>query len=131
MTAVKRAIRDVYGDTLAQLGSENKNIIALDADVGSSSKSIVFGKAFPERYFNVGIAEANGGSGGSLSDQAAVLRIAGRYAAPIPLAPPVTNTTRPARQPYRVRLMRSGAPFAGRTGRSCGHPPRTPPWPPR
>ena len=59
MTAVKRAIRDVYGDTLAQLGSENKNIIALDADVGSSSKSIVFGKAFPERYFNVGIAEAN------------------------------------------------------------------------
>jgi transketolase len=56
---LKRAIRDVYGDTLAQLGSENKNIVALDADVGSSSKSIVFGKAFPSRYFNVGIAEAN------------------------------------------------------------------------
>ena len=59
MTALKRAIRDVYGDTLAQLGRENKDIVALDADVGSSSKSIVFGKEFPGRYFNVGIAEAN------------------------------------------------------------------------
>ena len=59
MSAVKRAIRDVYGDTLAQLGRENKDIVALDADVGSSSKSIVFGKEFPNRYFNVGIAEAN------------------------------------------------------------------------
>lgn len=59
MSAAKMAIRDVYGDTLAQLGRENKDIVALDADVGSSSKSIVFGKAFPERYFNVGIAEAN------------------------------------------------------------------------
>ena len=59
MSAVKRAIRDVYGDTLAQLGRENKNIVALDADVGSSSKSIVFGKEFPNRYFNVGVAEAN------------------------------------------------------------------------
>lgn len=59
MIAVKRAIRDVYGDTLAQLGRENKDIVALEADVGSSSKSIVFGKEFPERYFNVGVAEAN------------------------------------------------------------------------
>ena len=59
MNAVKRAIRDVYGDTLAQLGRENPNIVALDADVGSSSKSIVFGKEFPRRYFNVGVAEAN------------------------------------------------------------------------
>ena len=59
MTTVKKAIRDVYGDTLAQLGRENKDIVALDADVGSSSKSIVFGKEFPNRYFNVGVAEAN------------------------------------------------------------------------
>jgi transketolase len=59
MSAVKRAIRDVYGETLAKLGAENKDIIALEADVGSSSKSIIFGKEFPERYFNVGIAEAN------------------------------------------------------------------------
>ncbi|WP_305075765.1 transketolase family protein [Propionivibrio sp.] len=59
MNAVKKAIRDVYGDTLAQLGRENPDIVALDADVGSSSKSIVFGKEFPKRYFNVGVAEAN------------------------------------------------------------------------
>lgn len=59
MSAVKKAIRDVYGDTLAQLGRENPDIVALDADVGSSSKSIVFGKEFPKRYFNVGVAEAN------------------------------------------------------------------------
>ena len=59
MSAIKRAIRDVYGETLAQLGEENPDIVALDADVGSSSKSILFGKAFPGRYFNVGIAEAN------------------------------------------------------------------------
>lgn len=59
MTTVKKAIRDVYGETLAQLGHENKDIVALEADVGSSSKSIVFGKEFPQRYFNVGVAEAN------------------------------------------------------------------------
>ena len=40
MSAIKRAIRDVYGETLAQLGEENPDIVALDADVGSSSKSI-------------------------------------------------------------------------------------------
>ena len=57
--ATKRAIRDVYGETLRQLGRENPAIVALEADVGSSSKSILFGQEFPERYFNVGIAEAN------------------------------------------------------------------------
>ncbi len=57
--ADKKAIRDAYGEVLAKLGEENDNIIALEADVGSSSKSILFGKRFPDRYFNVGIAEAN------------------------------------------------------------------------
>jgi transketolase len=59
MTATRRAIRDVYGETLLALGHENRDVVALDADVGSSSKSIAFGRAFPERYFNCGIAEAN------------------------------------------------------------------------
>jgi transketolase len=59
MSTVKRAIRDVYGETLAQLGRENPDIVALEADVGGSSKSSLFGKEFPRRYFNVGIAEAN------------------------------------------------------------------------
>lgn len=54
-----KAIRDAYGETLLKLGYDNENIVALEADVGSSSKSILFGKEFPERYFNVGIAEAN------------------------------------------------------------------------
>lgn len=55
----KIAIRDAYGVALAKLGKENNKVIALEADVGSSSKSIVFGKEFPERYFNVGISELN------------------------------------------------------------------------
>lgn len=54
-----KAIRDVYGETLLKLGGEKKNIVVLDADVGSSCKSILFGDKFPERYFNVGIAEGN------------------------------------------------------------------------
>lgn len=53
------AIRDAYGAALAELGKENQQVVVLEADVGSSSKSIEFGKKFPERYFNVGIAELN------------------------------------------------------------------------
>ena len=55
----KKAIRDVYGEVLVEIGEENKEVVVLEADVGSSSKSILFGKRFPGRYFNVGIAEAN------------------------------------------------------------------------
>jgi transketolase len=55
----KKAIRDAYGEALLELGSENQDVVALDADVSNSSKSILFGKAFPERFFNVGICEAN------------------------------------------------------------------------
>lgn len=53
------AIRDAYGQALKKLGEQNSKVVALEADVGSSSKSILFGQAFPERYFNVGIAELN------------------------------------------------------------------------
>jgi transketolase len=53
------ATRDAYGDTLAALGAENPRIIAMDADLSKSTKSGVFGKAFPDRYFNIGIQEAN------------------------------------------------------------------------
>lgn len=51
------AIRDAYGEALQKLGAQNPNVVALESDVGSSSKSSLFGKAFPERYFNVGISE--------------------------------------------------------------------------
>lgn len=54
-----KAIRDAFGEALVKIGRENKDIVVLEADVGSSSKSILFGKEFPERYFNVGIAEGN------------------------------------------------------------------------
>lgn len=54
-----RSIRDVYGDMLVQSGKENEQIVVLDADVSSSTKSGAFGKAYPDRFFNVGIAEAN------------------------------------------------------------------------
>lgn len=54
-----KAIRDVYGSVLAELGNDNKDIVVLDADLSGSTKSAVFGKAHPERFFNMGIAEAN------------------------------------------------------------------------
>ncbi len=53
------AIRDAYGEALLELGRKNEKVIALEADVGGSTKSILFGKEFPERYFNVGISEFN------------------------------------------------------------------------
>lgn len=53
------AIRDAFGNALLKLGEKHDNIVALEADVGGSTKSAVFGKAFPERYFNVGISEIN------------------------------------------------------------------------
>jgi len=53
------ATRDAYGKTLAELGKTNPNIIVLDGDLAKSTKTDSFRKAFPERFFNVGIAEAN------------------------------------------------------------------------
>jgi transketolase len=44
---------------LVELGRENPDVVVLDADVSSSTKTILFGKAFPDRFFNFGIAEAN------------------------------------------------------------------------
>ena len=51
------ALRDAYGKALAKLGAQNPKVVALETDVGSSSKSCVFGAQFPDRYFNVGISE--------------------------------------------------------------------------
>ena len=49
--------RTAYGKTLAELGKENKNIVALDADLSCSTQTCLFAKEFPERFFNIGIAE--------------------------------------------------------------------------
>jgi len=54
----KIATRYAYGEALAEAG-ENPKIVALDADVSTCTMSCIFGKKYPERFFNVGIAEAN------------------------------------------------------------------------
>lgn len=53
------ATRDVYGKVLVELGKKNPNIVVLDADLSKSTKSYDFSKAFPDRFINVGIMEAN------------------------------------------------------------------------
>lgn len=53
------ATRDAYGEALKELGGINKDIVVLDADLSGSTKTLIFSKAFPERFFNVGIAEQN------------------------------------------------------------------------
>ena len=52
-----KAIRDVYGECLKKYGETNENIVVLDADVSGSTKSAVFGKAYPDRFYNCGISE--------------------------------------------------------------------------
>ena len=53
----KAATRDAYGKTLAELGKTNKDIVVLDADLCASTKTSVFKKEFPERFFDMGVAE--------------------------------------------------------------------------
>jgi transketolase len=53
------ATRDAYGEVLAELGAENDNVVVLDADLSGSTKTSGFAKKFPDRFFNMGIAEAN------------------------------------------------------------------------
>lgn len=56
---VKKSIRAAIGEALAEEGKENDRIVVLDADLSGSTKTSVFAKAFPERFYNVGIAEQN------------------------------------------------------------------------
>ena len=51
--------RDAYGEALIELGTNNKNIVALDADLASSTRTGRFGKKFPDRFFDFGVAEQN------------------------------------------------------------------------
>ena len=58
MSGVKMAAtRDAYGKVLAELGKEYPNIVVLDADLSASTKTANFAKAFPERFFDMGVAE--------------------------------------------------------------------------
>lgn len=56
---IKKATREAYGEALVELGKINENVVVLDADLSGSTKTSMFKKAFPERHFNVGIAEAD------------------------------------------------------------------------
>lgn len=60
MSDVKKiATRESYGNALAELGAEHKDVVVLDADLAAATKTGVFKKAFPERFIDCGIAECN------------------------------------------------------------------------
>ena len=56
---IKKATRESYGETLKELAEEYKNLVVLDADLAAATKTGIFKKAYPERFFDCGIAEAN------------------------------------------------------------------------
>lgn len=59
MKEEKKATRQSYGEALALLGEKNENIVVLDADLSSATKTDIFAKKFPHRFFDMGIAENN------------------------------------------------------------------------
>ncbi len=69
-----KATREAYGEWLVERGKTNRNIVVVDADLAESTKTILFGKAYPDRFFDVGAAEQN------LVDVAAGLAIGGKRA---------------------------------------------------
>ena len=56
---MKKATRQSYGEALLELGKENKDVIVLDADLAGATKTELFAKEFPDRFFDIGIAEAD------------------------------------------------------------------------
>lgn len=57
--ADKMATRQAYGEALVEIGEKNKDLIVMDADLSKSTMTAAFSKAYPERFFNMGIAEQN------------------------------------------------------------------------
>ena len=55
----EKATRAAYGEALAELGKSNDKVVVLDADLSKSTMTATFQKSFPDRFFNIGIAEAN------------------------------------------------------------------------
>lgn len=51
--------RNAFGDALCELGKKNRDIVVLDSDLSGSTKTIKFRNAFPDRFFDIGIAEQN------------------------------------------------------------------------
>src|SRR5437764_14179014 len=56
---MSKATRQAFGEALAKLGEKHEDIVVLDADLAKSTKSELFAKKFPDRFFEMGIAEAN------------------------------------------------------------------------
>ena len=56
---IKKATRDAYGEALVELGGEMDNLVVLDADLAAATKTGMFKKAYPDRFFDCGIAEGN------------------------------------------------------------------------
>ncbi len=56
---IKKATRQSYGEALLELGKENKNIVVFDSDLAGATKTDLFAKEFPDRFFDMGIAEQN------------------------------------------------------------------------
>ncbi len=54
---IKKATRQSYGEALVKLGEKNKNVVVFDADLSGATKTCLFKQSFPERFFNIGIAE--------------------------------------------------------------------------
>jgi transketolase len=54
-----KSLRQAYGEELVALGKDNPNVVVLEADLGKSTMSILFQNAYPQRYFEMGIAEQN------------------------------------------------------------------------
>jgi transketolase len=71
MAPVKN-LREAYGQALVALGKRNRHVVALEADLGKSTRSILFQSEFPDRYFEMGIAEQN------MASTAAGLALAGK-----------------------------------------------------
>jgi transketolase len=71
MAPVKN-LREAYGQALVALGQRDRNVVALEADLGKSTRSILFQAEFPDRYFEMGIAEQN------MASTAAGLALAGK-----------------------------------------------------
>lgn len=53
----KKATRESFGEALAEIGKDNENVVVLDADLAGATKSGIFAKEFPDRFFDIGIAE--------------------------------------------------------------------------
>lgn len=56
---IKSATREAYGKALVELGAKNENVLVLDSDLSAATKTGSFKKAFPDRFYNTGIAECN------------------------------------------------------------------------